>query len=170
MFIAHLPAGYLLSKALARVFDGPRQGAVKFMCAGMLGAVAPDIDMLYFYLVDHRRHHHHAYWTHFPSVWLTLLAASFVWYRIAGKTKPTAALAVIFSLNGIVHLLLDTVVGDIRWLAPFADKPFSLFTVPNLYKPWWLNFMLHWSFALELAVACTALFVLWRGRNKHAPG
>jgi len=58
-------------------------------------------------------------------------------------------------------MVLDSIVGDIWWFAPFVDQRFSLFTVPALYKPWWLNFILHWSFALELAVVGSAVY-LWR--------
>jgi inner membrane protein len=76
-----------------------------------------------------------------------------------------AALAVIFSLNGLLHMVLDTVVGDIWWFAPFVDKPYAFFTVPAVYKPWWLNFILHWSFALELAFVLVAIYVWRRSSN-----
>ena len=67
----------------------------------------------------------------------------------------------IFCLGGCGHLLLDTIVGDIYWRAPFAYEATSLFVVPALYHPWWLNFILHWSFAFELALLAWA-FVTWR--------
>lgn len=51
-----------------------------------------------------------------------------------------------------LHLLLDTFVGDIWWGAPFYDQPLALFSVPARFSPWWLNFVLHWSFAVELAI------------------
>lgn len=56
------------------------------------------------------------------------------------------------SRGSIGHLLLDTIVGDIWWLYPYVDTPFALFVVPSLYRPWWLNFVLHWSFMVEVAV------------------
>lgn len=64
--------------------------------------------------------------------------------------------------------VLDSVVGDIWWFAPFVDRPFALFTVPALYKPWWLNFFLHWSFALELAICAWAL-ATYRRRRRTRP-
>jgi hypothetical protein len=163
MIIGHLPAGYVVSKLLFRYFS--TQGATlrSFVSAGVLGAIAPDLDMLYFHLIDHRQHHHHIYFTHYPIFWGSLLLLSVIWLATA-RIKSTAVLAVIFSLNSFVHMFLDTIVGDIWWLAPFIDKPFVLFTVPALYKPWWLNFVLHWSFALELALVLWAVF-LWH-RNK----
>jgi len=74
------------------------------------------------------------------------------------QEKP--ALALIFCLGGFGHLLLDSVVGDIYWLAPFSGKPYSMFTVPALYHPWWLNFILHWSFAFELALLAWAAVLM----------
>jgi hypothetical protein len=160
MIIGHLPAGYVASKLLFPYFETRGAIAKPFLWAGVLGAFAPDFDMAYFHLIDHRQHHHHSYWTHFPIVWLSLLLVALIWFYSA-RIKSSAALAVIFTINGFIHLFLDTIVGDIWWLAPFVDKPFALFTVPALYTPWWLNFLLHWSFALELAIVAWAVY-LWR--------
>jgi hypothetical protein len=35
----------------------------------------------------------------------------------------------------LLHLVLDSIVGDIWWLAPFVDRRYSLFTVPAVYGP-----------------------------------
>lgn len=160
MFIGHLPAGFITSKILFPHFASRGVASKMFVGAGILGAIAPDLDMLYFYLVDHRQHHHHTYWPHFPIVWIILLLISTAWFY-SGRGENRAILAIVFSFNGLIHMLLDSIVGDIWWLAPFVDKPFAFFTVPALYKPWWLNFLFHWSFALEIAVVVCALY-LWR--------
>lgn len=160
MIIGHLPAGYVASKLMFGRFRSTGVALKPFLWAGVVGAIAPDFDMAYFLLIDHRQHHHHTYLTHFPIVWFTLLLLSTVWlYASRSKTRP--ALATIFALNGCIHLVLDSIVGDVWWLAPFVDKPVAFFIVPALYKPWWLNFLLHWSFALELAVVIWAIY-LWR--------
>lgn len=169
MIIAHLPAGYVISKLLARHAEPFGVPAKAFVWAGVLGALAPDLDMFYFHLVDHRQHHHHTYLTHYPVVWLVLLAVSLTWLFMA-RTKSHAACAAIFSLNGFAHMFFDTIVGDIWWLAPWGKEAFAFFTVPALYKPWWLNFLLHWSFAVELAILAWAVY-LWRKscHSKLAP-
>lgn len=156
MFIAHLPAGYLLTRFITQRVKHPEKSAW-FMAAGLVGSVFPDIDMLYFYLIDMRLHHHHQYWTHIPSVWLIILIPliGVSWITRHHFLTQTVAL---FGLNIMFHLLLDTVVGDIWWLSPWINHPYRLFTVPALYSPWQLNFLLHWSFALELAIAWFA----WR--------
>ena len=37
--------------------------------------VAPDVDMLRFYLIDNREHRHHSYLTHRPIIWAGILCA-----------------------------------------------------------------------------------------------
>lgn len=161
MFIAHLPAGYIASTILHRHLGHGRSTAKAFMLAGMLGAIAPDLDMIYFYLVDQRQHNHHTYFTHFPVVWAGMLLVSIAWRRGMPESS-VGMLATVFSLNGLIHLCLDTVVGRIWWLAPFNDQAFWLFTVPALYRPWWLNFLLHWSFLFEVTIVCAAALLIRR--------
>ncbi|MFH2043848.1 MAG: metal-dependent hydrolase [Pseudomonadota bacterium] len=160
MIIGHLPVGYITSKLIFPRFSSRCISINAFILAGILGALAPDLDMLYFHLVDHRQHHHHTYWTHYPIVWGILLLISLVLLKTM-RLSNRPVFMFIFSLNGLIHMFIDTIVGDIWWFAPFIDKPFALFTVPALYKPWWLNFILHWSFVLEI-VACIWAVILWR--------
>lgn len=167
MFIAHLPSGYIASKLLFPRVAVQDAAFKPFLFAGALGAIAPDLDLIYFYLADHRMHPHHIYWPHFPIIWFSLLLISLAWFYTS-RTKNLAASAINFSLNGLIHLILDSVVGGIWWFAPFIDKPFRVFTVPAVYKPWWLNFPLHWSFAFEIAIVVWAI-CLWRQNTKlHA--
>ena len=166
MIIGHLPAGYIASKLLFMRLAPPFASYPAFMCAGLLGAIAPDVDLLWFYLVDQRRQHHHLYFTHWPIVWLSFLALSVCWFRKAER-REAPALAVIFSINGFIHMCLDSIVGDIWWFAPVIDKPFSLFTVPPVYKPWWFNFLLHWSMLLEVALAVLAIWLWGRAPKRR---
>ncbi|WP_090622810.1 metal-dependent hydrolase [Azotobacter beijerinckii] len=166
MFIAHIPAGYICGKTLHQRFAKAGAPARILILAAIIGGVAPDFDMFYFYLIDNRQTHHHMYWPHYPAVWLAFLVVSGSWFYFA-RQKSNAALACIFSVSGFIHILLDTIVGDIFWLAPFGFQPFSLFTAPSLYKPWWLNFLLHWSFLLELFVVFWAILIF--RRKSHSP-
>lgn len=148
--IAHLPAGYLVTRLLP---PAPWR-----MTAGLLGSVAPDLDMLW-WLATGGHTHHHAYVTHFPSVWLL---------GLLGSALARSPMGLAFTLNGLVHMALDTVVGDIAWLAPLDHRRMSLMVVTDRYDPWWLNFVLHGSFALELALVAAALWA-WR-RDRYAGG
>jgi len=169
MIIAHLPAGYVASRLLFNRFRPHAASFRRFLHAGLLGSVAPDLDMLYFHLIDHRQHHHHTLWPHFPILWAGLLLASLIRFH-TGRARERAALAVIFAANGLLHMVLDTVVGNIWWLAPFVDKPFSFFSVPARYNPWWLNFILHWTFILELAIVAWAIYLVRRSPDAPQAG
>jgi len=160
MIIGHIPSGYIYSKLLANKLAGKRINLHLLILIGVTGAIAPDFDWLYFYFVDDEKHLHHTYWTHYPIAWLGLLLIFSVWYRYISK-KSYVLLGVVFSAAGFMHLLLDSVVGNIWWFAPFIDKPYSMFTVSELHEPWWLNFILHWSFLLELLLMLWAI-ILWQ--------
>ena len=123
--------------------------------------------MLYFLLIDHQRHHHHTYWTHFPIVWFSLTLAAIGWLLRARDPRPPL-LAVLFAVNGFGHMLLDTIVGGIWWFAPFANWQVHMFDVPSLYRPWWLNFIFHWSFGFEIALVLWAGILLRRSKNNAA--
>lgn len=166
MFLAHLPAGYLATRTLVTMDAAKSCSRAKIMAAGLIGSVAPDFDMLYFYLVDHRQHHHHSFFTHLPLFWLVCLGLAALVTRQAHKPQYVW-ITFAFSLNVFLHLTLDSIVGDVWWLAPFVDRPFSMFTVPARFHPWQLNFLLHWSFALELAIIGTSIFVYRRNRTAH---
>ena len=132
--------------------------------AGMTGAVAPDIDMAYFYLIDHQQTPHHAYITHWPVLWLLLVIGSFFLMRYSNK-KGRFFLATVFSLGGVLHMLLDSFVGNIRWFAPFIDRPFSLLSVTAHFQPWWLNYILHWSFVMEVVISVWAVVLYRKSAN-----
>ncbi len=133
------------------------------IAAGVVGALAPDFDMVYFYLIDHHQTHHHKYITHWPILWVSLMLASMLWLSLAKQSKP-AFLASVFCAGCVLHMVLDSFVGDVWWFAPFINKPYVVFTVPAVFKPWWLNFILHWSFAAELVICVWAL-LLYRARS-----
>lgn len=160
MIIAHLPAGYIVSTLLFPRLQNYGVSRQSFMRAGLFGAVAPDLDMIYFYCFDDRAHPHHSYYSHFPMVWLLLLILSAFWLH-AAKRKELPVLAMIFTANGLLHMFLDFIASNIYWLAPFVNKPFSLITVPRVYEPWWLNFILHRAFGVEIAIVAVAIY-LWR--------
>lgn len=156
MFIAHAPSGYILAVSMLRRMRPAAVSAEAAIAATIAGALAPDLDLIYFFLVDHRHTHHHRYFSHWPLVWLGLLALAAIGFRRASKA---GVLALLFCLGGVLHVILDSLVGDIWWLAPFVDRPYALATVPALRTPWWTNFLLHWSFGVELAICFWALLL-----------
>lgn len=163
MIIAHLPSGYLLGTMVTSRMQHAGGTSTLVVRTAMASAIAPDIDMLYFYLIDHRQTHHHKYFTHWPILLFLMLVTSLFWVRNSDKSI-LPYLYLIFSMAGVLHLLLDSVVGDIWWFAPIYNKPYALITVSAMHNPWWLNFLYHWSFGLELILCLLALLVL-KSRN-----
>ncbi|MDR2638094.1 MAG: metal-dependent hydrolase [Zoogloeaceae bacterium] len=172
MFIAHAPSGYILAKKLFRA-DWPISLRAALVIA-VIGALAPDFDLLYFYLLDQRQTHHHRYFSHWPMVWLVLILLFYAGWRLCKSEKPRAWAfgGMLFSAAGFLHLLLDSVVGDIWWFAPFVDKPYALFSVRARFSPWWLNFFLHPSFFAEIAIWGWAIRIYRyaRGAPSRLPG
>ena len=163
MITAHAPAGYIGAQLLRRL--KPAQlSARAWSLYGAISGILPDVDMLWFYLVDHGHVHHHRYPTHWPLLWLlALICALLYWHK---TRRPAAAIALLVAVNGMVHMFLDSIVGDIFWLMPWRDTPFSFFTVTARYQPWWLNFILHWSFLLELVLWVWAAALYLRQRRQ----
>ena len=160
MFIGHLPAGYVLTK---KVQKNTKTG--KYLLVGLIASILPDIDMLYFYLIDNRQNLHHSYWTHIPFYWLLIAAATFaiIWLL---KKKNYMIAAIIFFSNIFLHLFLDTIVGKIEWLFPFTDNAYYMVDVPSVYHFWVYNFIFHWTFLLEIAVLIWAVYIFIKSRCK----
>lgn len=157
MFIAHLPAAYLLTRAIQRT-TGHMSPALLWtgLCAGLF----PDLDLFYFYLIDNRQTLHHHYLTHTPMAWL---AAAFLGYAVLGmlRKRQYCIYVTVVLANVLLHMLLDSVAAGIRWLYPFSAAELNMVTVPARYDWFVWSFILHWTFGLELLIIGAALW-LWR--------
>ncbi|MDE1994862.1 MAG: metal-dependent hydrolase [Rhizobiaceae bacterium] len=172
MFVAHLPAGYILSKLVIK-----RDAVYRRWLLGvaLVCSVLPDMDLAYFYLVDQRRHAHHGYITHTPAFWLAISAVLSLGL-LACRKRDWLIFVAIGLLAIFLHLIMDTVAADIRWLYPFSDRSFNLVEVPALYQPWYLNFVFHWTSWIEVAICLLAASVFgWeclrakQGQDKYSP-
>ncbi len=162
MFVAHMPAGYLIGTAITQRWPGAATRAT--WTAILLGSVAPDLDLLYFYFVSDRGFNHHIYPPHVPIVWLltTLLVALALW-RAPLRWRVAWAM---FCTGWFIHLVLDTVGGRIWWLWPWVTTPYTFIQVPRRFDVWWLNFLTHPSMLIELAITVSAALLWWRRRQK----
>jgi hypothetical protein len=96
MIIGHAPSGNILAYYGRKQFAGRGLKVSSFFGASVIGALIPDVDMIYFHLVDNRQHHHHSYFTHYPILWLGLLIISMIWLR-TNKTSKNALLTFVLS-------------------------------------------------------------------------
>ena len=159
MFIAHLPAGYLATTGLrARLTGAPWR---LLLPVGLVCSVLPDVDLLWFYLVDNRQTEHHAFIAHWPLFWVALAALLFIlpWGR-----RRTAAQAMIgVGLTSLLlHMVLDSFAASIFWLAPFSDVHLNAVEVPARLDWGVWNFVFHWTFAIEIAICLAAIIVAAR--------
>ncbi len=160
MFIGHLPAGYVLTKTVQKNIK-----TTKYLLAGLIASVLPDVDILYFYLIDNRQNLHHSYWIHIPFYWLILAVITFAVLRLL-KKKDYMIAAIIFFSNVFLHFILDTIVGKIEWLFPFTDKAYYMFDVPAVYGFWAYNFIFHWTFLFEIGAIVWAIYIFVKNKKK----
>jgi len=153
--IAHLPAGWLLTRRLAPRLARDAGEARRHMALGLAASVLPDVDLLYFYLIDGRNTVHHDYWTHIPAFWPALAMLTAAVLLLARARVPWRDFAVVLA-GVLLHLLLDTVAGGIAWLYPWDATRIVLVEVPARYDWWVWSFVLHWSFLPEVAIAAWA--------------
>lgn len=157
MIIAHLPAGYVAAR-----LTGQTSGPVFW--ALLAGSVFPDLDLIWFFLVDDRAFHHHKYWVHAPGFWVMVAAIALP--LIAGFARQWLRPALAFLAAIFLHLILDSLVGSIMWLWPYSDQLYQLFTVPTTRHHWIISFMLHPSFLAEIAITVWALVLFQRRSAK----
>lgn len=129
----------------------------------MIASILPDIDILYFYLIDNRQSLHHGYWIHIPFYWLIIGIIAFMTIYLL-KKKDYYIAATIFFANIFLHLTMDTIVGKIQWLYPFTDQSYFLFNVPAVYDFWVYNFIFHWTFLFEVIVIVLAGYIIIKER------
>lgn len=187
MIIAHLPAGYLLTKIMSSKFDPARRTSL-WVC-GLIASMLPDLDIIWFHLEGGVRNHRY-YLTHWPLFWLALFAVTAVIMFLSGKylrqrrgIRPAAApdqatglwtsylaYPLVMLANLMLHLLLDCLAAPLFYAAPFSWDRIHLIRVPAVYDWWVWNFLRHWTFQLELMVWATAALVFglsaWEGKSR----
>jgi inner membrane protein len=167
MFIAHLPAGYLITRYYLCVMEANfmKSSALKYyVMFGLFCSVLPDFDLIYFYLIDNRQHAHHSYWTHIPMFWVLLSVSLYCGAKVLFKQNVGPA-SVILLVNTQLHMLLDSVAGGIYWLYPLYDEKYRLFDVTSRFDWWVWNFVLHWTFLLELLIIIAAAYLVLADRK-----
>lgn len=161
MMIGHVPAGYLLTVALLKRC----RVQVKYgLWCGLVASVLPDVDMIWFYIVDHGRFHHHSYWLHLPILWLAIGLFLYGLDWVFNRHKAMGYITIIMA-NITLHLLLDTIAGGIAWLTPFSTHLYHLVEVPRHSHGWIVAFIFHWTFLLEILMIVAAVTV-WMQRCK----
>ena len=157
MLIAHIPSGYIIAK----IFKQEKKSVV---VSSLIFSVWPDLGLIYFYLFDSSVSHRH-FFPHLPIVMVSAFFITLPLYRTKVFEK-IRIYYVLFFVNWLVHLILDTFTERIFWLYPLSNHGFQLIEVPAVFSHWIISFVLHWSFAVELAIAAFALILFLRIRKQ----
>lgn len=167
MFIAHMPVAYLLGLGFVRRFlpEAPERVRQSVIATGIAASILPDFDLLYFYLVDSGVTHHH-FFSHWPLFWLFVVAAATGICLSFPHTRRFPPYVAIAGINLFAHMVMDSVASSIYWLEPFAAGEINLVHVPRLIYPWFLNFLFHWTFLVEISLCAFSFAVWWRQRQK----
>lgn len=161
MIIAHLPAGYLLSKSLQPII-----GTRAWLWAGLLGSIFPDFDLVYWYFFDQGTFHRQ-FWTHLPLFWLGISTISFA-LCILTKSRR-AFIGYGFFISGVaLHLFLDTLIAPVYWLYPFSPQGTQLLTLnlSNHYDFWMWNYIMAPIMLLEFSI-CAIAATVWMMHNQR---
>jgi hypothetical protein len=124
--------------------------------------VLPDIDMLWFWFVDHSTLHHY-FFPHLPVFWAVVAV---MWYSglalfMSHKRWLWTASCLFFS-GILLHLMLDTISGGVAWLYPWNDQLYVVFAnIPAKFDWWVWSFVFHYSFVVELVIVVWAV-ILYR--------
>jgi len=163
MFIAHLPAGYLLSRQILKS-ERDKLNYLRFLSVGLIASIAPDFDLAYFYLIDNRQHPHHSYWTHIPIFWVGIYALLvYPVYRLFNRLG--VKLLSLFLICGLLHMVLDSIASGIKWLYPFNTDYHGIWRIPSVYDWWVANYLFHWTFVLEIVITLTAALQFFADRR-----
>ncbi len=158
MFIAHVPAGYILGKKLQEKLK-----TQYLLATALVFSFLPDLDLIWFYLVDGRAFNHHLYWVHIPFFWVVLFGLGWLLVTFLNKKYQHLKKYIAIAAGAIfTHLVLDTYVGGVAWLYPYSEQLFMLFELEAHYDWWVWNFVLHPTFLLEVVIVAVALYLFFK--------
>jgi hypothetical protein len=89
---------------------------------------------------------------------MILLTGSLIWL-VSSKKSQTPVLVFMFSLNGFIHMILDSVPHKIFWLAPFSFRGFSLDSLLKSVAPSIIDEHPYWSYSIEAVIIFWALYL-----------
>jgi len=153
MLIAHIPSGYIVAKAF-------KQEKKPIVISSLIFSMWPDLGLVYFYLFDSSIIHRH-FFPHLPIIMASAFLVTLPLYYMKFFEKMKIYY-VLFFVNWLVHMILDSFTERIFWLYPLSNHGFQLIEIPAVFSHWIISFVLHWSFVVELAIVSFALILFLR--------
>ncbi|MFH2104880.1 MAG: metal-dependent hydrolase [Parcubacteria group bacterium] len=171
MIFAHAPAGFIAAYITRKIW---RRGLSRRQTSwlyfiGTLGGILPDIDTLYYYLVDSHFSHRELI-THTPILYIVICAILYLLGYLL-KKKFIRAFSLVIFFATLSHLMLDSFNSGIGWLYPGTDLIFGLLGISVLAEGWYGQYLLVITFSTELAIFLVAgniiLFTKYRQRGRR---
>ncbi len=130
MIIGHGPFGYLAARVTQRWWNGEgfssKQRCYVYL-ATIVGAMIPDIDLLYIYFIDAGASHRQLY-THSIVIYLSLVVILFIAAWLT-KKRFFVILILLFFAGTITHVLADMIIGLTVLFAPFSDNLYGFSSI-----------------------------------------
>lgn len=168
MLVCHLPAGYIAAKITEKKFwkDLPLKEKFWLYSILLFFSIFPDIDLLYFYLVNSSTSHRE-FITHAISPYLLISSLIYLWGKFK-KNKFIKWIGISIALGTITHLILDSLMASAEWLWPITSRLYGLPMIKSYF-----NFLAVHTFSLyfifETLVICLGLsFYLWGKNHKKS--
>ena len=116
---------------------------------GMLAAILPDFDLIYFVFQGNNEFGHRYYFSHKPFIYLALLVVLYIVYLFNKKAWFKTAL-IVFFVNVFLHFILDSYFVGISWLWPYNNKLFGLVELNYQLGGRGMAYFHHWYFGVEV--------------------
>ena len=163
MMFGHLPGSYVtmtLTENVWRKGLTPQEGIMVYAC-GILAGIAPDVDVLFAGITEHR-----GSIVHTPFFWVVCaagVALLAVVFRHRKRLLLSLSLAILIGAG--THLLLDAIFVGVKVLYPLSNEYFRIRPPISLrYDNWIINYLLHPIFLTEIYTFVAAA-MLWRHRR-----
>jgi inner membrane protein len=145
----------------------PQEGKVVYVC-GILTGVAPDVDVLFAGLAEHR-----GSIVHTPFFWMVCAAGvALLGIVFRQRKRLLLGLALAILIGAATHFVLDAIFVGVKILYPLSNEYFRMRPpISTRYENWLINYVLHPIFLTEIYV-CVGAGMLWRYRRAEpsAPG
>ncbi|NQV12844.1 MAG: metal-dependent hydrolase [Parcubacteria group bacterium] len=152
MIFAHAPAGFIAAYVTKKIWQrGLSQLQTRWLYfVGTLAGILPDIDTLYYYLVDSRFSHRELI-THTPILYVVVCLTLYLTGYLL-KKKFIQALSLVIFFATLSHLIFDSLNSGIGWLYPGTDLIFGLLGISALAEGWYGQYLLVITYSVELAI------------------
>jgi inner membrane protein len=165
MIFGHLPGSYITMTLTERLWrrDLTLQEAKVVYACGILAGVAPDVDVLFAGITDHR-----GSIVHTPFFWVicaTGVALLAIPFRQRQSLLQHLALAIL--IGAATHILLDAIFVGVRLLYPLSNEYFRMRPpISSRYDNWIINYLLHPMFLTEIYTFAGAIMLRRQRRAK----